>query len=369
MSRTDIRAHERRWIAVVCAGYAAVAFVIGVLAIERRTYTFAGKSAEVAPWVISMELAIRYAATWAVLLLATRWVAARLRSDGWRDAAAVAVAAAAYGLAATIFLNSMSCFVVPWAPCVIDRQWFGFRLIAFPRWSIVSLSLIHAWSLALKVRHFAQDEIRANQLRTELVQAQMVILSIQLRPHFLFNTLQSIAALIHSDTRAATRMLGGLRELFQTSMDLPESSLVSLADELALLRLYTDIEAVRFGDRLEITVEADDLALRGAVPHLLLQPLVENSVVHAAARRGAGRVEITASVDAERSALTLVVRDNGPGIGKAAGVAGTGVGLSNTRARLETLYGPRHTLSIDERSADGMTIRIRLPYVVSGAAA
>jgi two-component sensor histidine kinase len=343
--------------------YVTIFFLVGLSIHESRTFVWAGQRLVVPTWAISAELAARYATTWLALLLITKAVARRLGSHGWHDVARVLGAGITLAVLVVGALNAISCFVVPWGICTIDDQWLAIRLSALPGWLIASVSLIVAWSFGLKVKLFAEDEIRSNRLRGELADAQMAVLTVQLRPHFLFNTLQSIAALIHTDAPAAERMLGGLREMFQRSAELTETSVVSLADELALVRLYTDIEAVRFGDRLEISVDVDHVAEGASVPHLLLQPLVENSVLHAAARRGTGRVEVAAQVDPQREWLTLTVRDNGPGMTTVGASMGSGVGLTNTRARLQSQYGAKQELSIEDRSGEGMTVQMRFPYV------
>jgi two-component sensor histidine kinase len=318
----------------------------------------------VAPaWVVEVELAFRAATAWLGLVLATRWIAARVDHEGWTAAAKVVIAGLGLSVLTVAYLNVISTFGVPWGSRTLNAKWFAAGFIALGVWLIIAVALILAWNVALTAKSFAADAIRANWLRAELAQARMSTLTMQLRPHFLFNTLQSIVALIHTDPAAADRMLSGLRELFLRSMSTAESNLTPLVDEIKLLRLYTDIEAVRFGDRLEISIEVDQLSDSASIPHLFLQPLVENSLHHAVAVRGTGRVRVRAYSDPTRKWLILEVGDNGPGRQGRAANAAAGVGLSNTRARLETLYGSNHSLSIEEHDGEGTLVRVRIPLV------
>jgi len=232
------------------------------------------------------------------------------------------------------------------------------------------LPLLLSTSLVLVGRAFAgaaghrRDEIRADRLGADLVRAQLDALAVQLRPHFLFNTLQSVATLMHRDPAAAQEMLAGLRLLLERSTRAAEAQSLPLAQELELLRLYTDIESVRFGDRLAVEVAVGPGAGDALVPHLLLQPLVENAVRHAVATRGAGKIQVRA--EAGGGMLDLEVRDNGAGLAPGWREGPEGVGLANTRARLRTLYGDRHRFTLDSRPGEGVTVRIRIPLRRAG---
>jgi two-component system LytT family sensor kinase len=208
-------------------------------------------------------------------------------------------------------------------------------------WGIVLAT--HAW---LYYREVQDRELRASQLETLLAQTRLQMLNMQLQPHFLFNTLNTIAELVHQEPAAAERMIGGLSHLLR---------------ELLLLDRYVDIQRARFGDRLVVDVSiADATAHEALVPSLLLQPLVENSIKHGiGARAGAGRIEI--AIGRLSDTLHIEVRDDGRGLSSEA--VRHGVGLDNCRARLETMYGPgRYQMAIANREGGGATVRITLPF-------
>jgi two-component system LytT family sensor kinase len=215
-----------------------------------------------------------------------------------------------------------------------------------------------------------EEEIRADRLSADLVRAQLDALAVQLRPHFLFNTLQSVATLMHRDVAAAQEMLARLRLLLERSTRAAEAQELPLSEEMELLRLYAGIESVRFGDRLRVEVAMGPGTETALVPHLLLQPLVENAVRHAVARVGAGRIEVRAGAGGEPPVLTLEVRDNGGGLAPGWQEGPEGVGLANTRARLATLSGSRHRFELESRPGEGLTVRIRIPLrrAASGSA-
>jgi LytS/YehU family sensor histidine kinase len=180
----------------------------------------------------------------------------------------------------------------------------------------------------------------------------------QLQPHFLFNTLHSISALMHRDVEAADRMLTRLSDLLRLTLESASTPEVPLSRELDFLDAYLEIQQTRFEERLEVVRDIDPLALDALVPNLLLQPLVENAIRHGVANRTTGgRVEISAR--RENGRLTLSVRDDGPGLSPN---AGQGVGLSNTRARLEHLYGEAQSLALANDPAGGVRVTVVAPY-------
>ena len=193
------------------------------------------------------------------------------------------------------------------------------------------------------------------------------MLSMQLQPHFLFNTLNTIAELVHQQPEAAERMITDLSHLLRETLHAGLVDRVPLEQELQLLDRYVEIQRARFGDRLTVDVVIDDEATKSAlVPSLLLQPLVENSIKHGiGARAGAGRIDIAVS----RSGDTLVIeiRDDGRGLGDAE--IKDGLGLGNCRSRLQTLYGTsNYRLDMLNRESGGVVVRIALPFQVERAA-
>lgn len=225
----------------------------------------------------------------------------------------------------------------------------------FVYWTIVIAT--HAW---LYYRESRERELRTSQLEALLAQTRLQMLSMQLQPHFLFNTLNTIAELVHQQPAAAERMIGGLSHLLRETLHAGLVDRVPLTQELALLERYVDIQRARFGDRLKVTVTSDGDAGRALVPALLLQPLVENAIKHGiGAKAGAGHIAITATRNREQ--LQITIADDGRGL--PSGALPAGIGLENSRARLQTLYGDHaFELAIANRPSGGALVTIVLPW-------
>jgi LytS/YehU family sensor histidine kinase len=189
------------------------------------------------------------------------------------------------------------------------------------------------------------------------------MLGMQLQPHFLFNTLNTIAEQLHQQPAEAERMITGLSHLLRETLHTGLVDRVPVEQELQLLDRYVEIQRARFGDRLTVEITADADARRALVPSLLLQPLVENAIKHGiGARAAAGRIEIRIARDGEK--LTIEIRDDGRGLGDAA--VKDGIGLGNCRSRLQSLYGDgRYRLDIANRTGGGATVTVALPFQVS----
>jgi len=211
-------------------------------------------------------------------------------------------------------------------------------------------------------RKYRERELRASQLETRLIQAQLQVLKMQLHPHFLFNTLNAISALIHQDVELADRMIARLGDLLRTTLENANKQEIPLRQELDLIQPYLEIEKARLGSRLTVAMSIDPAAMDACVPNLILQPLVENAIRHGIAPRSEpGRIEI--SVRRDNGALRLQVRDDGPGIpGTTQQSFKEGVGLANTRARLEQLYGRDLHLELANGPGSGLTVSICIPY-------
>ena len=184
----------------------------------------------------------------------------------------------------------------------------------------------------------------------------------QLQPHFLFNTLHSISALVHEDGEAADLMIARLSEFLRLVIARDGAQEVALTEELEFLSRYLEIQRLRFQDRLQVSVEAGSGTGAALVPNLVLQPLVENAIRHAVEPRSeGGRVEIAARRVDDR--LRVTVRDDGPGLRGAPATGG--VGIANTRARLEHLYGDRHVLEVADHAEGGVLVTLELPWRVA----
>jgi LytS/YehU family sensor histidine kinase len=218
-------------------------------------------------------------------------------------------------------------------------------------WIIVVIS--HAVDYYQRYR---EGELRASQ-------AQLQALKMQLHPHFLFNALHSVSALVHSDPDAADKMIARLGDFLRLTLDTAAAQEVPLRQEIEFLNCYLEIERIRFRDRLTTSIEVDPQALECRVPNLVLQPIVENAIRHGVAPRSApGRVEVRA--ERKGASLWLQVKDNGRGLpeGGACATKGGGVGLSNTRARLQQLYGGAYSFEIENDPEGGAIVTLELPF-------
>lgn len=220
--------------------------------------------------------------------------------------------------------------------------------------------LVH---ITLRVRVHRSQEIALLRQAHLAAQAQLQLLKLEMQPHFLFNALHSVSALIESDPVAANDTLALVSDMLRHAVETARVQEVPLREELSTLRLYTQIQQVRFGDRLELTWTIDEGTLDAAVPHMLLQPLVENSIKHGVeAHSNAGRVAISALRDG--NALVLSIRDDGPGYSTPSSRSGAGVGIANVRSRLSQLYGQNHSFTVADAAGGGTLVTIRIPFVV-----
>ncbi|MBZ5537412.1 MAG: histidine kinase [Acidobacteriia bacterium] len=211
-------------------------------------------------------------------------------------------------------------------------------------------------------RRYREGELKASRLEGQLAQAQLQALKMQLHPHFLFNTLHAISALVHKDPEVADRMIARLSDLLRLTLDSVGVQEVPLRQELDFLERYLEIEQQRFQDRLKVHLEVDPRTLDAMVPNLILQPLVENAIRHGIAQRSSpGRVEIRARREDTR--LRLEVRDDGSGLEEGASEnLKEGIGLGNTRARLEQLYGAAHHFDLSNASKGGLVVSLMIPF-------
>jgi two-component system, LytTR family, sensor kinase len=211
-------------------------------------------------------------------------------------------------------------------------------------------------------RQSRERELRAFELEAQLAKSRLQTLKSQLQPHFLFNTLHSISALMLTDVHAADKMMTRLSDLLRMSLENTGVQETSLSRELEFVAGYLEIEKLRFEERLEVVFDIAPDALDARVPHLLLQPLVENSVRHGISRRStAGEIVISARHDGQ--SLYLRVSDNGPGLRESSQPHNkTGFGLLTTRERLQTLYGDAQKLEIRSLPGCGVEVSVRLPF-------
>lgn len=214
-------------------------------------------------------------------------------------------------------------------------------------------------------RRYREREIRASQLEVKLAQAQLQALRMQIHPHFLFNALNSVSALIDEDPKAAHQMLARLGDFLRLTLKNTGAQATSLEQELLFLKSYLQIEQVRFGDRLKVSIDVDPTALNATVPSLILQPIVENAFRHALSKVETGSLDIRGRKRGDL--LEITVADNGPGVQADAAAQTEGVGLANTRARLQTQYGTAHSLLLENGPQGGLVVTIKIPYQAGAA--
>ena len=232
--------------------------------------------------------------------------------------------------------------------------YFHFSLTIY--WT--TLIVAHA---AQYYRGLKENETKTAQLATQLAQAQLRALEMQIHPHFLFNTLNSIAALLHQDVEAADRMIARLGDFLRLTLKRSNDQIINFAEELEFLKCYLDIERTRFHDRLVVDVDVEPEALEVKVPNLILQPIVENAIRHGIARQtNSGRISIRAYTKKER--LVMQIEDNGPGLRPNGGpVPASGIGLSNTQARLKQFYGDDYQLEVANTTGQGVIVTLDIP--------
>lgn len=259
---------------------------------------------------------------------------------------------------------------------------FGFLLIIGFHQGVITYWTILGVQYGIRYYHSDRErkqqalrlELRASELQSQLMQAQLGALKMQLQPHFLFNTLNAIMVLVRQQkTRPAEDMLAHLSDLLRCVLEDVEAQEVPLRRELEYLQLYLSIEQVRFQDRLRVEIAADPALIEAAVPQMALQPIVENAIRHGVGRSSsAGRIKISATRASDT--LELRVQDDGPGFlaqeprFRDDSIANKGIGLSNTRARLQQLYGDHAHLLTENDPGGGAIVTLVLPYHVADRA-
>lgn len=220
-------------------------------------------------------------------------------------------------------------------------------------------------------RRYRESQLRTFQLEAQLSQAQLQALKMQLHPHFLFNTLHSISALLNKDPESARKMITRLGDFLRLTLENSGSQEVTLEQEMTFLRCYLEIERIRFQDRLVTRLNVSEQTLDAKVPNLILQPIVENAIRHGIAPRSSpGLIEIGA--ERRDTTLRIQVRDNGPGLPShrtSENMFKKGLGLANTEKRLEQLYGAAHLFDLGDHPEGGLVVTLEIPFHKDGSAA
>jgi signal transduction histidine kinase len=336
----------RNWVVIWC-GWTALALFFAISA--SLTYLSTGRPAN---WALSIRRSLLEWWLWALLTPIVVWLARRYPLDRrwpWHHGLVHGAAGAALAIVKTAAERAMFAWLTGvwtyWLVSTLALQFFVYGAIVTAAHGVV---------------YFERSRER-DHLAARLADVRLQLLSMQLQPHFLFNTLNTIAELVHGDPDAADYMITGLSDLLRRTLELGPTQEIPLHAELDLLGRYLDIQKARFGDRLNVTMAIDDEARTASVPVLLLQPLVENAIRHGLAERvSSGRIDISARRNGTR--LIITVTDDGPGAATPVASAQERVGLGNTRARLEALYGSQHRLELTNAPERGARVSLEIPF-------
>jgi signal transduction histidine kinase len=334
----------RLWLAV-WGGWTALALFFAVS--SSLTYKSTGRPAN---WALSFERSLSEWWLWALLTPLVTWLARRFPVRG--------------GVAArNVALHVIVGIVVATAKTLADRFVFamitGFWMYLLATTLALNLVIYGAIVTAAHGVEYYRRSREREHLEAQLAETRLQMLSMQLQPHFLFNTLNTIAEMVHEDPDVADTMIAGLSGLLRRTLELGSTQEIPLAEEIDLMSRYLEIQKARFGERLRVTVSVSGAAQDGRVPALLLQPIVENAIRHGlAARLDAGRIAVDARVEGD--GLVISVTDDGAGSAETINGAER-VGIGNTRARLEAMYGERASLTLAPAEGRGARVTIRIP--------
>lgn len=308
---------------------------------------------------------------WALLTPAILWLGRRFplaRRDWLRPAALHVLFSACFSASELTvegaLFSRVHLFPPDFRSALIQLLARGFHGGILNYWIVLGLQ----WALLYYRRYQERSKevlkvaLRASELQSQLVGAQLSALKMQLQPHFLFNTLNAITVLVRQQrARDAEQMLGHLGDLLRGVLEEVDAQEVSLRRELEYLQLYLSIERVRFADRLRVEISVDPATQQASVPHLILQPIVENAIRHGIGKSSsAGRILIsTARID---GTVEIRVQDDGPGFSRGHSPGHEGIGLANTRSRLQQLYGKGAGLDIENGQGGGATVTLRFPF-------
>jgi two-component system, LytTR family, sensor kinase len=320
-----------RLIEETTGGYSAAILFLLVLNFIRRRRLERGKWLRRVPLYLAVAMVFSFLDT--TMMAVSRMVIFRLAGMGEYD----------YGIMPIRYLMEMANHLIFFA---------------------IGVALVHLYD------HYQESrarELRTAQLETQLAQAQLQALQAQIHPHFLFNALNTISSVIYEDVRAADTMIARLSDFLRRSVNAARGQEVTLEEELNFLNLYLDVMRPRFEERLQVDFEVEKGIETALLPRLVLQPLVENSIKHAA-DPDSGQINIMVKVSRSNGSLLMRVRDEGPGLAPEIGVGrNDGIGLANTAERLEKLYGRRQEFTIRNADGGGVEVSVELPFHTSHA--
>jgi two-component system LytT family sensor kinase len=353
----NLRTRWTRW-GLVLLGWT----LLGLIFSSQSYVYYAVRGGDVS-WVPTLTWVFADWYTWAALSPLIFWLARRERIERRRWARALAV---------HLFASVIFSLAHAGLQAAVNQIPLGFGHPPRPFWELFKFLILENYSINLLtywvlvgISHALEYYRRYKDREALLVQAQLQALKMQLQPHFLFNSLNSISALIDEDRQAAIRMVARLGEFLRMTLKSSAEQEITLESELEFLRSYLEIEMTRFEDRLTINLDIDPETIRAKVPNLILQPIVENAIQHGISQNeNGGHLEIRAR--RENGCLHLTVADNGPGlIGKeTVRTSDQGLGLANTKARLQSLYGSGQRLKLSDASGSGLIVTMEIPFEI-----
>jgi sensor histidine kinase YesM len=371
-SRGSIRIRRRRWVRL--AAIWGIWTFIGIV-FTLQGYFTSYRSERPMPFMESLYLQMTWAYVYALGTPLVLWAASRLpieRSNWIRSALlhipisivfSVVLTALArviiwlilgYRMGRPLTFQSMTNFVVG-----NFTEGIGIYLL------IALISYAYDY-----YRRYREGKLETLQLEAQLSQAQLQALKMQLHPHFLFNTLHSISALLTKDVESARKMITRLGDFLRLTLENSGSQEVTLQQEMEFLSCYLEIERIRFQNRLVTRMDLGEQTLDAKVPNLILQPIVENAIRHGIAPRSTpGSIDIAAKHQGDR--LRIQVRDNGPGLPEHPTTQHQfkkGLGLANTETRLKRLYGADHLFDLSNDPAGGLIVTLEIPFHTDGSA-
>jgi two-component system LytT family sensor kinase len=354
----------------------AIATFLGAFSASQQYVAF-NLQGEAMPILGAIIWALPFWYMWALFAPFVVWMARRVplvRTHWASKLMGHLVIASILSLLHSAVIVSIQVGLQPAASGEAFQQPFWKLLVSFAAYELSSNLLAYGAIVGITYaidfyRRFKERELAATQLEAQLSQAQMTALRMQLNPHFLFNTMNTIAMLVRKQERdEAVRTLAGLSDLLRYVLEDSRTHEVPLRQELEFVERYLAIEQIRFADRLRVSIVAQPDTLDAHVPNLILQPIVENAIMHGvAARRSASMVEVKA--ERRDDLLVLTVGDDGPGLkGRKQDEVSEGVGLGNSRARLAQLYGEHQSLELFDARSQGAVARITLPFHIEPTA-
>ncbi len=355
---------KKRWL--LAAAYVGFWTVL-MLLMTVETYIMQQKWDKPIPWALSLRRSAEEVYTFAVLVVGVLWLARRIRFETGRFWRWFLPHVAGWAVFSISYVAIVS-WLLAGQKSVQTEKVLGFSE-AFQKIAVTCTvsNLFKYWIIVLGYlgwqyyRRYRERERQAAALATELVQARLQALRMQLNPHFLFNTLNTVLALVHENPEAAERMLIRLSQLLRRTLDQSETAEVPLRREIEFLKTYLEIEQMRFPDRLTVDFHIPEAMEDLLVPELILQPVVENALRHGILpREEPGRIEIAART--QDGVLELSVRNNGAPLPDGAdGPLREGIGLRNVRSRLSHLYGTAQQFTLRNAPAGGVEALIKVP--------